>query len=197
MFDPVGTREKHGLTHATSEAWDMFQELLTMKMIVVHVNGDEMAWVIECLLMANGETLRTYSIETFAWDADGNLTIKTFYDMPESVGVEDDPHEHLLGVNKVIPNEPLYRSNCPARRRGLGPGLRHLGCSWNMLGSHPTGATGATGATGERGRLAITVAFQVEAQVAFTNRCSALNPRAARERPTAWQVYDGAPVNIQ
>jgi hypothetical protein len=35
-----------------------------------------------------------YSIETFAWD-DGNLSIKTYYPMPGSVGPDSDPYAHL------------------------------------------------------------------------------------------------------
>jgi hypothetical protein len=37
-----------------------------------------------------------YSIETFAWDRDGNLLIKTYYPMPEDVGADSDPYGHLL-----------------------------------------------------------------------------------------------------
>jgi hypothetical protein len=37
-----------------------------------------------------------YSIETFAWDEDGNLLIKTYYPMPGSVGPDGDPYTHLL-----------------------------------------------------------------------------------------------------
>jgi hypothetical protein len=37
-----------------------------------------------------------HSIETFAWDDDGNLLIKTYYPMPESVGPDSDPYAHLL-----------------------------------------------------------------------------------------------------
>ena len=37
-----------------------------------------------------------YSIETFAWDQDGNLLIKTYYPMPENVGADSDPYAHLL-----------------------------------------------------------------------------------------------------
>jgi hypothetical protein len=37
-----------------------------------------------------------YSIETFAWDDDGNLLIKTYYPMPETVGSDSDPYAHLL-----------------------------------------------------------------------------------------------------
>lgn len=105
MFDPVGTKEKHGFDHATTEAWDMFREYLRMDMVVVHVNGNEMAWVIDCKFSANGETVRTHSIETFAWDEDGDLTIKTYYDMAAEVGEDDDPYVHLLGNDRVIENE--------------------------------------------------------------------------------------------
>jgi len=37
-----------------------------------------------------------YSIETFAWDDDGNLLIKTYYPMPETVGSDSDSYAHLL-----------------------------------------------------------------------------------------------------
>lgn len=47
MFDPVGTAEKHGFDAATSDAFDMFQSILKIKMITVQVNGNEMAWVCE------------------------------------------------------------------------------------------------------------------------------------------------------
>jgi hypothetical protein len=53
----------------------------------------------------NGETLKTHSIETFAWDAAGDLLIKTYYDMPAAVGDGDDPYEFLLGKDNVIANE--------------------------------------------------------------------------------------------
>ena len=47
MFDPVGTKEKHGLDHATLDAWEMFQSILRLRQIVGHVNGNEMAWANE------------------------------------------------------------------------------------------------------------------------------------------------------
>jgi hypothetical protein len=104
----VGTKEKHGFEHATTEAYDMFQPHLKMNMVTVHVNGDEMAWVIENHFTMNGETLKTHSIETFAWDAAGDLLIKTSYDMPADVGEGDDPYEFLLGKENVIPTtDPL------------------------------------------------------------------------------------------
>lgn len=97
MFDPVGTEEKHGFETATSEAFDMFQKLLRIKMLTVHVNGDEMAWVCENFFGTEPNVLSTYSIETFAWDSQGDLLIKTYYPMPEHLDSESDPYTHLLG----------------------------------------------------------------------------------------------------
>jgi hypothetical protein len=105
MYDPVGTKAKHGFEHATSEAFDMFQAINKMYMLTVKVNGNEMAWVIENHFGTGDKVAKTLSIETYAWDDVGNLTIKTYYDMPESVGENDDPYEHLLGKDNVIPND--------------------------------------------------------------------------------------------
>jgi hypothetical protein len=100
MFDPVGTEEKHGFDTATSEAFDMFQSILEIKMLTVQVNGDEMAWVCENFFGTEPNIQSAYSIETFAWDPDGNLLIKTYYPMPENVGSDGDPYAHLLGGQK-------------------------------------------------------------------------------------------------
>jgi hypothetical protein len=96
MLDPVGTEEKHGFDAATSDAFDMFQSILKIKMITVQVNGNEMAWVCENHFGSEPNVQMAHSIETFAWADDGNLLIKTYYLMPESVGVEADPYAHLL-----------------------------------------------------------------------------------------------------
>ena len=40
------------------------------------------------------------SFETFAWDGDGNLLIKSYYPMSEFVGAEADPYAHLLEVQQ-------------------------------------------------------------------------------------------------
>jgi hypothetical protein len=105
MFDPVGTKAKHGFEYATSHAFDMFQPCTKMDMLTVKVNGSEMAWVIENHFTAGDTTTKALSIETFQWAENGDLTIKTYYDMPESVGPGDDPYEHLLGKDSVVPND--------------------------------------------------------------------------------------------
>jgi hypothetical protein len=96
MYDPVGTAEKLGFDAATGDAFDMFQSMPKIKMITVQVNGNEMAWVCENYFGTEPNVQMSYSIETFAWDDDGNLLIKTYYPMPESVGTHSDPYAHIL-----------------------------------------------------------------------------------------------------
>ena len=97
MFDPVGTEEKQGFDAATGDAYDMFQSILKIKMLTVQVNGNEMAWVCENYFGTEPDVQMAYSIETFAWDDEGNLLIKTYYPMPEHVDADSDPYKHLLG----------------------------------------------------------------------------------------------------
>jgi hypothetical protein len=96
MYDPVGTEEKRGFDTATGDAFDTFQSLLKINMITVQVNGNEMAWVCENYFGTEPDVSKTYSIETFAWDDGGNLLIKTYYPMPETVGADGDPYAHIL-----------------------------------------------------------------------------------------------------
>ena len=96
MYDPVGTEEKLGFDAATGDAYDMFQTILKIKMITVQVNGNEMAWVCENSFGTKPNIQMAYSIETFAWDDNGDLLIKTYYPMPETVGAGNDPYAHLL-----------------------------------------------------------------------------------------------------
>ena len=61
--------------------------------------------MIESHFTADGKMSKTLSIETFAWDDNGDLTIKTYYDISDAVGADDDPYVTILGADKVIPNE--------------------------------------------------------------------------------------------
>jgi hypothetical protein len=96
MFDRVGTEEKHGFDAATSKAFDTFHSILKIKMLTVQVNGNEIAWVCQNFFGTEPNVQSTYSIETFSWDDNGDLLIKTCYPMPKSVGADSDPFAHLL-----------------------------------------------------------------------------------------------------
>jgi len=95
MHDPVGTKLKHSenAVEYLAHTFDMFQKHLKMTMIVVKPNGDEIAWVIENRF---GDRPVSHSIEVLRWEEDGTLHVKTYYDMPESVGADDDPYAHIL-----------------------------------------------------------------------------------------------------
>jgi hypothetical protein len=55
-----------------------------------------MTWVCENHFGTEPNIEMAYSIETFAWHDAGNLLIKTYYPMPETVGTDSDPCAHLL-----------------------------------------------------------------------------------------------------
>jgi hypothetical protein len=61
---------------------------------------NEMAWVCENHFGIEPNVGVAHSIETFAWDDDGNLLIKTYYPMPETVGGEADPYAYPLERQK-------------------------------------------------------------------------------------------------
>ena len=98
MYDPVGTAVKHSenAVEYLGHTFDIFHKQLKMTMIIVKVNGDDAAWVIE---NRYGDNPMTHSIELMHWDPDGTLHVKTYYDMPESVGANDDPYEHIPKTN--------------------------------------------------------------------------------------------------
>jgi hypothetical protein len=64
-----------------------------------------MAWVIESHLGTGDDISKMYSIEPYASGDDGNLTFKTYYEVPSSLGEDDYPYEYLIGKENVIPND--------------------------------------------------------------------------------------------
>jgi hypothetical protein len=64
------------------------------------VGTAEKAWVCESHFGTEPNVQMAYSIETFAWDDDGKLLIKSYYPMPESVDADSDPYAHLLGKHQ-------------------------------------------------------------------------------------------------
>jgi hypothetical protein len=97
MYDPVGTKPKHGFQVCMLDAFDAFQPVTELHLVTVKVNGPEMAWVIDNHFRSGDHVIESLSIEVFRWDEQGDVVVKTYYDMPESVGDDDDPYELLLG----------------------------------------------------------------------------------------------------
>lgn len=85
MLDPVGTPEKLGFDHCCVDSWDLFQKRVKLEHHddIVLVNGNEVAWVLENHITTDGETHMAISIETFRFEEDGSVAIRTWYRVPE------------------------------------------------------------------------------------------------------------------
>lgn len=92
MLDPVGTPEKQGFEHCCLDSWDLFQGRVRFRIPegCLFVNGNEVAWLLENQITADGETIVARSIETYRFEPDGSVVIRTWYRVP-------DRGEHELG----------------------------------------------------------------------------------------------------
>ena len=84
MLDPVGTPEKHGFKECCEESWDLFNKRVRFKHHndIVLANGNELAWVLENHISADGKTVMEVSIETYRFNPDGSVVIRTWYRVP-------------------------------------------------------------------------------------------------------------------
>ncbi len=85
MLDPVGTPEKHGFQHCCLDSWDLFQARVRFRHVPgsVFVNGNEVAWTLENHLSVDGEERVALSIETYRFEEDGSVVVRTYYDVPQ------------------------------------------------------------------------------------------------------------------
>lgn len=84
MLDPVGTPEKFGFDEIL-DSWDLFQAIDKFKIAEnsLFVCGNEVAWFLENHITSNGETFIGYSIETYRFEEDGSVVIRTYYKVPK------------------------------------------------------------------------------------------------------------------
>ena len=85
MLDPVGTPEKLGFQHCCVDSWDLFQDRVKFEHHdgIVMVNGNEVAWVLENHITTDGQAHTAISIETFRFEEDGSVVIRTWYHVPQ------------------------------------------------------------------------------------------------------------------
>lgn len=90
MLDPVGTPEKYGFQHCIVDSWDLFQPHVKFHMPpeTLFVNGNEVAWVLHNIITSEGRTTVVPSIETYRFEPDGSLAIRTWYRIPRKAGGE-------------------------------------------------------------------------------------------------------------
>ena len=83
MLDRVGTPEKFGFQELL-DAWDLFQPIDKFRFVEnsLFVCGNEVAWFLENHITRDGETYIGYSIETYRFEEDGSVAIRTYYDVP-------------------------------------------------------------------------------------------------------------------
>jgi len=75
---------KHGFQHCALDSWDLFQPNVRFR---VHpgslfICGNEVAWLLENHFREGGEERFAYSIETYRFEADGSVAIRTYYKVP-------------------------------------------------------------------------------------------------------------------
>ena len=84
MLDPVGTPEKQGGELCWSDSWDLFNKAVHFKIQdgALFFNGNEVAWLLENHITTDGETTIGLSIETYRFESDGSVVIRTYYRVP-------------------------------------------------------------------------------------------------------------------
>jgi hypothetical protein len=85
MHDPVGTPEKKGFEECCLGPWDLFQPRVRFRIQdgSLFICGNEVAWLLENQITADGETTVHKSIETYRFEPDGSVVIRTWYRVPE------------------------------------------------------------------------------------------------------------------
>jgi hypothetical protein len=84
MLDPVGTPEKRGFEACAAKPFDLFQPKVRFKVVdgTLFICGNEVAWLLENHIDTGGQTLVGLSIETYRFEPDGSVVIRTYYQLP-------------------------------------------------------------------------------------------------------------------
>jgi hypothetical protein len=84
MVDPVGTLEKRGFEDCCLKPFDLFQPVLryVVPKQTRFICANEVGWVMENHFHVGGEVIVMRSIETFRFEADGSVIMRTYYDVP-------------------------------------------------------------------------------------------------------------------
>lgn len=84
MLDPVGTPEKLGFEECAAASFDLFQPNVQFRIQpgTLNICANEVAWLLENHITADGKTTVHFSIETYAFGDDGSVLIRTYYRVP-------------------------------------------------------------------------------------------------------------------
>src|SRR5262249_36935611 len=148
MLDPVGTPEKRGFEECAVKSFDLFQPRVRFRIVpgTLFICANEVAWLLENHITTDGLTTMGLSIETYRFEPDGSVVIRTYYRVPSR------DHSELGRVFQTyLPRQPrsgrLYcrlpaPSRAPTRRptpRRGGPPLRKMkpGVVFGYWGGQP------------------------------------------------------------
>ncbi|MEH6550295.1 MAG: hypothetical protein V7744_09960 [Pseudomonadales bacterium] len=83
MLDPVGTPEKFGFKNCCTDSFDLFNDHVKFEIREesLFILGNTVAWVMNNIISSSGKEGVAKSIETFQFEPDGSLIIKTWYDV--------------------------------------------------------------------------------------------------------------------
>ncbi len=84
MFDPVGTPEKRGFESCCVDSFDLFQPKVRFRIAdgSLFVCGNEVAWLLENHIQTPEGDRIGLSIETYRFESDGSVVIRTYYRVP-------------------------------------------------------------------------------------------------------------------
>ena len=84
MLDPVGTPEKVGFEECAAKSFDLFQPRVRFRIApgTLFICGNEVAWLLENHITTDGHTTVGLSIETYRFESDGSVVIRTYYRVP-------------------------------------------------------------------------------------------------------------------
>ncbi len=84
MLDPVGTPEKVGFEECCLESWDLFQPNVRFNIPdgQLFVLANEVAWLLENHFEGPDGPQVQYSIETYQFQENGDVVIRTYYRVP-------------------------------------------------------------------------------------------------------------------
>jgi hypothetical protein len=85
MLDPVGTPEKVGFEACALAPWELFQKRVKYRIAdgSLFVCANEVAWHLENHITADGRSFVGHSIETYRFESNGDVTIRTYYRVPK------------------------------------------------------------------------------------------------------------------
>lgn len=84
MSDPVGTPQKNGFQECALDAFDLFQPHVHFKIAdgTLFICDNEVAWLLENHIETEAGKIVGLSIETYRFEEDGSVTIRTYYRVP-------------------------------------------------------------------------------------------------------------------